>query len=122
MSSPYGDPQGEGWYVEGTMGCWSVTSPWDGGEGVRYVADPSDGCEFMDAPKSVVIDWWITQYYLTVTSTYGQPEGEGWYDAGSEACWFVESPISGGEGIQYVADPNSGCETMNAPQTVNIER
>ena len=42
-----------------------------------------------------------TQYYLTVASSYGNPAGQGWYDAGSTATFTVTSPASGGAGTQY---------------------
>jgi hypothetical protein len=48
------------------------------------------------------------QYYLTVSSAYGSPTGQGWYNAGSSASFGVTTPASGGAGIQYVFTSWSG--------------
>jgi len=42
------------------------------------------------------------QYKLSVISDYGDPQGEGWYDPGSQATFGVTSPVSGGNGIRHV--------------------
>lgn len=39
-----------------------------------------------------VEDNFILQYYLTVHSEYGDPDGEGWYDEGTTASFSVTSP------------------------------
>jgi uncharacterized repeat protein (TIGR02543 family) len=46
----------------------------------------------MDEPKTVTANW-RTQYYLTVVSDYGEPQGEGWYDSRSTAAFSVTSPV-----------------------------
>ncbi|MCD6240864.1 PKD domain-containing protein, partial [Candidatus Bathyarchaeota archaeon] len=38
----------------------------------------------VDGPKTIIGNY-LTQYYLTVTSPFGTPSGEGWYDAGATA-------------------------------------
>jgi hypothetical protein len=48
------------------------------------------------------------QYYLTVSSSYGSPTGQGWYNAGSPASFGVTTPASGGTGTQYVFTSWSG--------------
>jgi len=55
----------------------------------------------IDAPTALAATY-KTQYYLTVTSSYGNPTGQGWYDAGSNATFAVTSPASGATGTQYV--------------------
>ncbi|MHA1111720.1 MAG: hypothetical protein ACTSRE_11505, partial [Promethearchaeota archaeon] len=82
----------------------------------------------MDAPKTATATW-TTQYYLTVSSAYGTPSGEGWYDAGTNQVAAVDSgTVSGGAGIQYVFASWSGDATgttysgsnnilMDAPKT-----
>ncbi|HOJ40049.1 MAG TPA: hypothetical protein PK644_06260, partial [bacterium] len=117
--SAYGTPVGAGWYDAGTTANWSVTSPVAGAEGVRYVAVPSSGSVLMDGPKTITISW-ITQYYLTLNSTYGTPVGAGWYNEGTSANWSVNSPVAGATGVQYVAIPASGSVFMDGPKTVNI--
>jgi hypothetical protein len=114
-----GAPAGAGWYDAGTTASWSVTSPWPGTTGVRYITSPTSGTVLMDAPKTVTVPW-TTQYYLTVVSTYGNPQGAGWYNAGSTAHWSVTSPWAGGTGIQYVADPSSGDVLMDSAKTVTV--
>jgi hypothetical protein len=54
----------------------------------------------INAPTALAATY-KTQYYLTVTSSYGNPTGQGWYDAGSTATFAVTSPASGGAGTQY---------------------
>jgi len=45
----------------------------------------------------------ITQYYLTVTSTYGTTGGAGWYDSGTTAHASLNTNIvPGAAGVQYV--------------------
>jgi hypothetical protein len=56
----------------------------------------------MNSPKTAVASW-KTQYYLTVTTTYGNPSGGGWKDEGLTANAHLDIGImSGGTGIQYV--------------------
>ena len=54
----------------------------------------------VNAPTALAATY-KTQYYLTVTSSYGNPTGQGWYDVGSTATFAVTSPVSGGAGTQY---------------------
>jgi uncharacterized delta-60 repeat protein len=119
VNSPYGNPQGEGWFNEGATANWSVISPYPDGIGTRYVADPASGSVLMDAPKTVIVNW-IAQYYLTVNSPYGNPQGEGWFNAGTTAHWSVTSPWSNGPGVRCVANQTSGNVLMDAPKTVTV--
>ncbi len=96
------DLGGGGWYDQGTVVLTeSVPSTVSGGEGTRHmfeawkVDDVAEGGNpisvLMDSPHSAVASY-RTQYYLTIVSQYGQPQGEGWYDAGSVATFSVNSP------------------------------
>lgn len=66
-----------------------------------------------------------TLYYLTVLSAYGNPQGEGWYEAGSTATISVTSP-QGGIIRQVFSSWSGDFSTttptafiyMNGPQTV----
>jgi hypothetical protein len=86
--SDKGDPQGTGWYDEGTTTSWSVTNPFPGTAGVRYVTTtPSSGVVDMTGPQTITVDW-KTQHFLKTSVT---PPGAGsiaptpiWYYAGSE--------------------------------------
>jgi hypothetical protein len=46
--------------------------------------------------------YFTLQHRLTVISTYGDPTGEGWYDAGSTAPFGVTTPAQGDSGWQYI--------------------
>jgi hypothetical protein len=61
-----------------------------------------------------------TQFYLTVDSPYGTTDGEGWYDAGTNAYAVVDPLIVPGDtGVQYVftnwSDDASGTTSPSDP-------
>ncbi len=116
----FGSKSGEGWYDAGATADWSVSpliQPYT--PGIRYVANPpTSGQEVMDGPKTITATW-KTQYYLTVNSVRGDPQGAGWYDEGTTASWSVTSPVVDG-GTRYVANQASGTVVMNYYQTVNV--
>jgi len=67
------------------------------------------------------------QHYLTIESAYGNPVGQGWYNAGSKAYFRVESPIEYNNGTRRVFVSWSGDSTtsnlngsiiMDAPKKV----
>jgi len=96
VSSPYGSPTPtSGWFDAETSITASVTSPWPGPEGTRYVCTgwtgtgsvPASGTtpsvSFVISEPSSVTWNWKTQYYLTVqTDPAGivTIPGEDWYD------------------------------------------
>jgi len=101
VSSPYGDPQGEGWYNEGETAYWSVTSPLPAGTGIRYEGRPSSGSVLMDGPKIVTVNW-VTQYELTIEVL---PDGSGNVElspAGEDGYY------DDGEVVTLTANANSG--------------
>jgi uncharacterized repeat protein (TIGR02543 family) len=52
---------------------------------------------------------YVKQYYLTVTSSYDTPSGQGWYDAESIAyATLASGTVSGGTGIRYIFTGWSG--------------
>jgi hypothetical protein len=104
VDSPYGNPQGEGWYDEGGIATWSVTSPWPSDPGIRYVADRASGGAVMDAPKTVTVDWTI-QYQLTTSVS---PEGGGTITRLPEGDWYDADTV-----VQLTAVPNAGYEFTN---------
>jgi hypothetical protein len=101
VSSSYNTPTpSSGWFDSGTLINESVTSPYPGATGIRYVCTgwtgtgsvPSSGSGAsvsftITAPSSIT--WaWKTQYYLTLAtnpSGVNSPSGAGWYDAGTNA-------------------------------------
>ncbi len=76
-----------------------------------------------------------TQYELKVISDYGDPQGSGWYDAGSDAAFSVASPqpepgflgLIGGKIVllHWTGDSTDTSSTasirMDAPKTVRAE-
>jgi uncharacterized repeat protein (TIGR02543 family) len=111
VQSPYGSPSGSGWYDAQTNAYASLGATvvdlaagarvefrgWNGdavGQSVPVTIQ-------MTGPKTVTAQW-IHQYYVSVSSQYGQSTGSGWYDEGSTATLNVNSPIPAGYGSQYV--------------------
>lgn len=87
----------------GTSVTASVTSPVAGTVGTQYVCAGWTGTGSVSSGSGTtvtftmtqpsIITWnWKTQYYLTVTSLFGAPTGQGWYDAGSTASASVTQP------------------------------
>jgi hypothetical protein len=137
--SPYSSPLGSGWYNAGSTAYASVSSTSvSGGGGIQYGFSSWTGSGTgsytgstvtpaitMNAPilETAV---WVTQYYVTVYGVYGASTGSGWYNAGATANFDVESPISGGTGIQtaFASWTGSGSgsytgSTKSASCTVN---
>jgi len=101
LYSAHGQPSGSGWYDQGTTAEISLEPSMSDEAGVRHIflgwsGDRSSNATsvqiVMDGPKNLTATW-KTQYYLKVTSEYGEPKGEDWYDAGSTANFSVTSPI-----------------------------
>lgn len=115
------------WTVD-SYHSFSVDSMVHGGTGVQHIFTGwNDG--HTDTSRTVrvtepanYIANYRTEYYLTVNSEYGDPQGEGWYDAGSVATFSVTSPMNAGFGVQYVFDHWSGdiyATTPNATVVMN---
>ena len=49
-----------------------------------------------------------TQYYFSVSSSYGSPTGQAWYDTGSSVSSTVTTPTAGTSGVQYVTSGWTG--------------
>ncbi|MFH1421274.1 MAG: PKD domain-containing protein, partial [Planctomycetota bacterium] len=109
-----GSPTGAGWYGEGSTVSSSVNSPVLDGDEIKYICtgwtgtgsapesgtETSTGTFILEEPSTV--SWnWKCQYFLIVTSDYGSPTGDGWYDDGTAASSSVlNSPVDIGEGIR----------------------
>jgi hypothetical protein len=132
--SAYGDPQGSGWYSDGTWADFTVTdyvetpdtrhyfAGWSG----DYLSDAPDGLVLMDAPRTVTANWY-TEYLLTLNSDYGDPTGAGWYGEGDIAGFsvtdYVATPdtrhyFTGWSG-DYTGKSPSASLTMSGPKVVN---
>jgi len=53
---------------------------------------------FVNSPMSIIAKW-KTQHYVKVISEYGDPQGEGWYDEGTEATIMISTTKI--EGVLY---------------------
>jgi M6 family metalloprotease-like protein len=121
--SKYGNITGAGWYeynstatitVAGTVidhnnGTRRVFTGWSGGVSgtdatMRIV---------MTGPKDVTVNWAI-EYQLKITSTYGNPQGSGWYRAGTTASYSVTSPFPIGDATRYMLLGWSGESTSTS--------
>jgi hypothetical protein len=105
MSTNYGTvTPGNGWYDAGSEVLIDAFSPspapgeryvWNGwtgtGDGNHTGADKSASV-IMNSPINETASWTL-QYYLTVSSPYGVPSGEGWYDAGAYASISTDELI-----------------------------
>ena len=70
----------------------------------------------MNAPHTIGVSS-TTQYFLSVLSPYGNPTGQGWYNAGSAANVTVQSPFQPTSGTRYLFQSFTG--TGAAPQSGN---
>ncbi len=133
VNSLYGNPGGAGWYDSSSTAAISVISPveqagtkrifteWSG----DYSGNAASAAVIMNQPKTVTAGW-KTQYYLTVTSVYGIPEGAGWYDSGSTAGISIAALVEETGTRHYFAewsgdysgDAASASVIMNQPKTV----
>jgi hypothetical protein len=112
----YTSPQTFAW-IPGSSHTVSANSPVSGDSGTQYVwtswsdgGDQSHTITTPSSPTTYTANYQI-QYYLTVASSYGNPAGQGWYDAGSAATFAVTSPVSGGAGSQYLFTGWSSSDT-----------
>jgi len=101
---------------------------WTNGDGLSTAS----GTYTVPGSAITVTAVYATQWYLTVTSTYGSPTGQGWYTSGSSGSSSVTSPASGGAGVQYLctgwagtgsapasgSTANTGLFTMSAASSV----
>ncbi|OQX82622.1 hypothetical protein B6D60_11860, partial [candidate division KSB1 bacterium 4484_87] len=113
INSDHGNPTGEGWYNEGQAVEISVNSPAAGESGVQYLFASWTGTgngsyTGSNNPTSITVNEpitetisWTTQYFLTVSSDYGTPTGEGWYNAGETAQFSVENEVTVNNDTKY---------------------
>ncbi len=112
VNTQFGVVSGEGWYNTGATATASLSSitvadqsdtrriftAWSGDtSGTATTSNPIT----MDGPKTATANW-KTQYYLTVTSSMGNPTGQGWYDAGATATINVEPLASNGSDTRII--------------------
>jgi hypothetical protein len=127
VTSPHDTPTPtSGWFDAGTLINESVTSPWPGATGTRYVCTgwtgtgsvPPSGSgttvTFTINVSSTITWTWKTQYYLTVSSTQGTAGGSGWYNA-NDTAYATVTPLTvlGSTGTRYVFTQWSGDASGN---------
>ena len=83
-------------------GVQYVCLGWSGTGSVPASGSAQSASFTLNAPS--IITWtWKTQYYLTVSSTYGSGGGAGWYDVGSSAYATISpTAVTGNNGVQYI--------------------
>jgi len=102
ISSPYGNPVGEGWYTRGRIAEPSVQGTVDQGNGTRRVlrgwfkdqVQISSGSTVsieISEPTSLEIGW-DTEYYVNASTPMGAASGAAWYDVNASATVSI-SPI-----------------------------
>jgi uncharacterized repeat protein (TIGR02543 family) len=138
VNSQYGTTIGSGWYNAGTMATTSVSSSnIAGASGTQYVFTGWSGDAIgssatsnqivMNGPKAATANW-KTQYYLAINSAFGNPTGQGWYDAGSSATIRVDENIAVGNTKHvfiswtgsYAGTANPATLQMNGPITETV--
>ncbi len=91
-TSSYGNVSGSGWYNPGNLavvsinkslinvsnGTREVFSKWSTGSPLRSISVT------VSKPEDISAEW-ERQYFLGLSTTYGNSIGEGWYDSGSNA-------------------------------------
>jgi len=110
--SPVGSVSGSGWYDAGTPATISLRSALVQQNNVRQVfAGWSGGTDNQTTTKTIVVNAptilqanWKTQYLVQVQSSYGNPTGSGWYDAGSQVPISVSSMVDFGNNTRIVFD------------------
>ena len=118
----------------GSTVSYSFNSPVSGISGQRFVWRSTSGIDdtqsgsftMVTAPQALTGNY-QEQYYLSVVSpnNWGNPQGYGWYNAGTTATFSVMTPVSTGPGQQYVFTSWSGTGSgsysgTNNPATVTM--
>jgi len=130
--SKYGNITGAGWYennatatvvLSGTVvdhnnGTRRAFTGWSG----DLSGTDTTKKIVMTAPKDATANW-ATEYQLKVTSSYGNPQGPGWYRAGTSASFSITSPFPVGDATRYIFIGWSGDSTgTNTQGTISMDR
>jgi hypothetical protein len=91
------------WVDDGNTITFSYASPLTL-NGKRYVLTSVNATSAITiSDTTTVIGNYKTQYYLTVSSAYDTPGGEGWYDTGLTAyATLADGTVSNGVGTQHI--------------------
>jgi M6 family metalloprotease-like protein len=104
IMSSVGDAFGGGWYDAGETATISVRSTVQLENRTRQVFIDWNGtaqgqgpvAKFRVNAPSVIQATWKTQYLVQIESPYGDPQGSGWYDAGSSAQISIQPKVDYG--------------------------
>lgn len=134
--SPYGSISGSGWHKSGSDVTISINPTIiELSNGTRFVFTHWTGDIISESPvitfkaesPITLKAFWKAQYYLSIRSDYGSPQGEGWYDSGTVASFRVASPVDYGNGSRkvfirwigdYNGDANPGSIKINSPKQI----
>jgi hypothetical protein len=114
VSSPVGSPSGSGWYDAGSTVTITVQPTVELGNETRAVftgwngtTPTPTGTVVMNTPTFVAAQWKL-QYMIHINSTYGKPQGAGWYDAGAVAQVSIQPQVEQGNRTRKIFDGWSG--------------
>jgi hypothetical protein len=133
VESAYGNPQGAGWYEDGSTAPFSVEdyietadtkcylTGWSG----DYTGTSASSSIVMNGPKNVTANWRI-EYLLNIVSPYGSPTGGGWYAETTTANFAVTDYVETTNTKYYLTGWSgdfsgagvSGSISMTGPKTV----
>jgi hypothetical protein len=136
VNSAYGNPEGAGWYKDGSTASFSVeayvetadTKHYLTGWSGDYTGTSASSSIVMNGPKKVIANW-RNEYLLTVDSAYGNPTGDGWYSESTTAAFAVTDYVettntkyyfTGWSG-DFSGTGASGSITMTGPKTVTAD-
>jgi len=129
--SKFGEASGDGWYKRGSEAKFSVEPIVDHGNLTRQLFTSWEGDFNVSSPGGIlqmdqdyeIIAGWSTQHYLNVSSSFGEVDGEGWYDEGSNATFELISPESQGFLVRQVFKGWSGDSNITSLKgTLIIDR
>ncbi len=115
-------------WIERSQHMLSVESPQAAGQGTRFVYsywdDGGTQTHSYQVPVlgDTVVVYFVTQYLLTLESTYGTAVGGGWYNEGAEAVFSLETvaiPVGVGKRYKFYVWVGSGAGSYTGPSLVN---
>jgi M6 family metalloprotease-like protein len=110
IASSVSSISGSGWYDSGTTATISARSPVVFQNNTRWTfAGWSGGINGQNPTTTLTVNapsliqaQWRTQYLVQVLSTYGNPQGAGWYDAGTYSQVSIEPQVDSGNRTRRV--------------------
>jgi hypothetical protein len=97
------------------------------GKRFQLAASQNSGAQLTITAPTLISKTYSTEYYLNVLSSFGNPQGSDWYNAGSTATYGVDTPIDQGNGTQRMllgwfgstnTDAASSTIIMSGPSTI----